>query len=124
MTNAWTYQIKTGKFFDPTGECIAVGYSGLGKYKNDETETTLHGEGPIPKGEYDIGPAHFSNHTGPITLDLTPRPDTLVFGRSAFRIHGDNINHPGTASHGCIILPRAIREKVDAVHGTTYLKVI
>lgn len=31
-----------------------------------------------------------------------------------FRIHGDSIRAPGTASHGCIILPRAIRDRIWA----------
>ena len=41
---------------------------------------------------------------------LAPEPGTETFGRSGFMIHGDNIKAPGTASEGCIIQVRAIRE--------------
>jgi hypothetical protein len=41
-----------------------------------------------------------------------PDPGTETFGRGEFRIHGDSIAHPGTASHGCIILPRAVRDAI------------
>jgi hypothetical protein len=34
-----------------------------------------------------------------------------MFGRSAFMIHGDNRTH--TASQGCIILRRDLREQID-----------
>ena len=33
-------------------------------------------------------------------------------GRGAVRIHGDSIKAPGTASNGCVILPRAVREAI------------
>ena len=52
--------------------------------------------------------------TGPFTLVLAPAPGTETHGRSAFRIHGDSIRLPGTASHGCIILPRPVREAIWA----------
>jgi hypothetical protein len=35
-----------------------------------------------------------------------------MFGRSGFLMHGDNIRLPGTASEGCIILPRDLREAI------------
>jgi hypothetical protein len=35
-----------------------------------------------------------------------------MFGRDGFLIHGDSVEHPGTASHGCIIMSRAIREAI------------
>ncbi|HYE46677.1 MAG TPA: hypothetical protein VEA44_12995, partial [Caulobacter sp.] len=43
-----------------------------------------------------------------------PVPDDVheATGRSAFRIHGDSVRAPGTASKGCIILPRAVREAI------------
>lgn len=37
-----------------------------------------------------------------------------MFGREGFLIHGDSIVHMGQASHGCIILPRSIREQIAA----------
>ena len=53
-----------------------------------------------------------SPNTGPFTILLEPAPGTDTLGRSAFRIHGDSVRAPGTASHGCIILPRAIRDHI------------
>jgi len=35
-----------------------------------------------------------------------------MFGRSNFLIHGDSVVHPGTASEGCIIAARYIREDI------------
>ncbi len=110
----WTYEVKTGKLYEPEGECIAIGYSGMGNAKNNPMMEQVHGQGPLPRGSYTIGPAHTSPHTGPITMDLDPLPGTEVFGRSLFRIHGDSIAHPGEASHGCIILPRPVRQEISA----------
>ena len=33
-------------------------------------------------------------------------------GRSGLLMHGDSKEHPGSASHGCVILPRSVREEV------------
>jgi hypothetical protein len=44
-----------------------------------------------------------------VIQDLAP---TGTSPRTGFLIHGDSIEHPGTASHGCIIMPRAIREAI------------
>jgi hypothetical protein len=45
-------------------------------------------------------------------LKLNPAAATETFGRSGFLMHGDSKEHPGCASHGCVILPRAVREQV------------
>jgi len=39
---------------------------------------------------------------GPFTINLIPCDGTNTFGRSAFRIHGDNKTH--NASEGCLVL--------------------
>lgn len=54
---------------------------------------------------------------------LPPEPGTQTFGRTAFRIHGDSISNPGTASEGCIILPPNIRIMIIQ-SGDTDLKVV
>lgn len=38
----------------------------------------------------------------------------IAHGRTLFRIHGDSRLNPGTASVGCIILPRHVREQMSA----------
>ena len=68
------------------------------------------GKGPVPAGTYTIGQPHYSPNTGPYTMDLVPQPGTDTFGRSLFRIHGNN--EANDASHGCIILPPDARHAV------------
>ena len=69
---------------------------------------------PIPEGTYSIGPPHLSPHTGPISMCLFPESSAHTFGRSAFLIHGDYVKEPGTASHGCIVLPGEARGAIAA----------
>jgi hypothetical protein len=112
---SWTYKIATGDLIDPEGQFAGTGYSGkAGAWRNNPDMQPAGGVGPIPAGRYSIGSAHLSPNTGPITMNLDPLPGTNVFGRSLFRIHGDNANHD--ASHGCIILGPAIRRQIDASH--------
>jgi len=111
---AFIYEIQTGKLLDPTGALIAIGYSGKGEHKNQPGATSLHNEGPIPAGTYRIGPPTDTVTHGPFVLPLTPDPDNLMWGRAGFLMHGDSVTEPGTASEGCIIMPRMIREQVAA----------
>ncbi|MGN6270854.1 MAG: tlde1 domain-containing protein [Sphingomonas sp.] len=94
------------------GTVVSRGYAGCGRGKNNPAMQAAVGVGPIPRGHWLIAGVHDSATTGPYTIVLEPQPGTNTFGRSAFRIHGDSIAHPGEASHGCIILPRAIRERI------------
>ena len=43
---------------------------------------------------------------------LKPCADTPTFGRDGFLLHGDSKESPGRASHGCVIMPRSVREQV------------
>lgn len=107
----WTYSVHLGEMRDSGGRLLATGYSGAkGPWCNNPDAEKERAEGPIPEGKWSIGPAHFSDHTGPVTMNLEPLPGTETYGRSLFRIHGDNTTH--NASHGCIILPRAAREAI------------
>lgn len=73
----------------------------------------VHDVGPIPQGEWTIvGPPVNTAGHGPYVLLLEPATATNTFGRSGFLMHGDSIESPGCASHGCVILPRAVREQV------------
>lgn len=99
------------------------GYSGAARGLNNPAMQAARGIGPIPQGRWTIAGCHDSPNTGPCTLTLAPDPGTATFGRSAFRIHGDSLAHPGTASHGCIILPRAVRDAIWA-SGDRILQVI
>lgn len=115
------YSQTTGKLTNQDGTPFAgwtgAGYSGLGAGKNNPLAQGEAGVGPIPRGMWHIGAPYNSARTGPFTLPLirldgTPDDRDDATGRSAFRIHGDSVKAPGTASHGCIILPRIIREAI------------
>lgn len=107
-----SYKIATGTLDDANGNPIGAGYSGQPECKNDPSAVDQHNKGPIPPGLYRIGEPHDTETHGPFVLALTPDPSNEMHGRSGFLIHGDSVSHPGTASHGCIILPRAVRETV------------
>lgn len=103
----FTYKQATGELTHPSLGRLAVGYSGHGEGKNDPAGEALQDVGPIPRGVYTIGPPE-DGHGG-FALRLTPSPGTDTHGRGGFLIHGDSISAPGTASLGCIIIPRIIR---------------
>ncbi len=100
------------------GNVVSRGYSGKGRGKNNPNLQALQGIGPLPRGRYRIGAPRTSQRTGPYAMDLFPIDATPgdtrhdATGRSAFQIHGDSVRAPGTASSGCIILPRLVREQI------------
>lgn len=107
----WKYEQATGQLWRDD-KPIAKGYSGYGHGKNNPLMESVHNIGVIPKGLYIIGAPYNSLHTGNYTLPLTPDIHNIMFGRNDFCIHGDSIQHPGTASNGCIILDRNTREEI------------
>lgn len=109
------YQISTGEL-TRDGVPLGAGYSGQPECKNDPTQCDQHDRGPIPPGRYTIGEPHDSPTHGPFAMKLTPDPSNEMYGRSAFMIHGDSASHPGAASNGCIIAPRAVRETVHRLN--------
>lgn len=108
------YQISTGVLTREDAQ-LGVGYSGQPEYKNDPSKCSAHDRGPIPPGFYTVGEPRDTTTHGPFVLPLAPHPDNDMHGRSGFLIHGDSVAHPGTASHGCIILPRAVRETIHRI---------
>jgi hypothetical protein len=109
--NMWTYEQFTGRILQ-NDRLVGVGYAGSPQGKDNPDMQDVAQTGPLPRGLYTIEAPQNSPHTGPFTLDLTPDPGNKMFGRSEFRIHGDSIEHPGTASEGCIIMARSIREQI------------
>jgi hypothetical protein len=108
----WTYRINDGTM---TRDGLSfVGYSGAGhdraEGRNNPDMQHEIGVGPIPVGTYEIGMPHYSAQTGPYTMNLDPLPGTNTFGRTLFRIHGNNAQND--ASHGCVILPPNARRAV------------
>ena len=107
----WTYRQRTGELLHD-GAFEGSGYSGRANGRNNPNAQAVRDTGPVPEGLYAIGAAFDHPHLGPCVMLLYPEPGTNTFGRSAFYIHGDNARHD--ASHGCIILGPAIREKIAA----------
>ena len=107
----WHYHQKTGDLFHNEKK-VATGYSGKGDGKNNPDLQMVKGVGPIPRGKYHIGEPYDSANTGPFCLPLHPLRMTILFGRSAFAIHGDSKKDPGNASRGCIIVGLTVRKAI------------
>ena len=107
----YTYNQTTGEFKSAIGE-ITKGYSGFGEGKNNPAMEGIADVGPIPVGSYECLTPINSKNLGPDSIALIASEDTNTFGRSAFYIHGDSVNHPGLASHGCIIIPPGTRKAI------------
>ena len=115
MTSNVQFQISTGELstFDATGTqtIIGYGYAGHPPHVNDPNACRIHGVGPLPVGAYFIGaPEDRLESVGVFALPLTPAPGTEMFGRGSFYIHGDNPEANQTASDGCIVATRPLRE--------------
>lgn len=108
----WTYEQSTGRMIAADGEVIAVGYAGLGEHKNRPESERLKNHGPLPRGLYLIGKPYATQAHGPYVMRLTPDGANQMYGRGSFLIHGDSVKRPGTASNGCIILPKVARVRV------------
>lgn len=109
----WTYQQSSGNLVAPDGSLAGTGYSGRGASLNVPEDEGLRDLGPLPAGWWTIG-EFFDDPggKGPIVAHLTPHLGTLTFGRSCFMIHGDNAEANHTASEGCIVLARPLREAI------------
>lgn len=107
----WIYSQSTGDLTH-NEEFVVRGYSGRGAGKNNHSMQGVPNVGPIPVGEYVVGPPRLSSKVGPFAMPLTPVSGVQTLGRSAFMIHADSSSNPGSASQGCIILNRPTREKV------------
>ena len=112
----FTYRQSNGLLTFPDGVQTAQCYSGIAEGLDNPADQAVPNMGPIPVGVYGIGPAFDHPQCGPLTMRLTPTPETDTFGRSGFCIHGDNTARNHTASHGCVIVtpyPRALIAKAD-----------
>ncbi len=86
----------------------SAGY--LGAANNPYQQATV-GKGPIPNGTWTI--SSVKNETLAI-LRLTPGTDVNINFRDGFLIHGQGENEtPDQSSHGCIILQKQFRIKLQ-----------
>ena len=106
------YSQSTGRWLNADGDLLGIGYSGLGVGLNNPAYEDVEGIGPIPFGRYTIKAPVDDNETGPYSMHLVPDADNEMYGRWGFLIHGDNATMDHTASHGCIILTRPVREAI------------
>lgn len=107
----WTYHQRTGELWR-NGRKVATGYSGHGDGLNNPDMQHVRAVGPLPRGKWHIDGVYNSAKVGPFALVLEPMEGTETFGRSAFRVHGDNSKGDKSASNGCLIFPRAIRDQM------------
>lgn len=111
----WTYSQRTGTLTDANGVVLGHGYSGRGTGLNNPDSQDLTDVGPCPQGLWSI--VEFFDDPGgkgPIVSHLSPLPETDTYGRTGFMIHGDNSEADHTASEGCLIFARPIREALKA----------
>lgn len=122
----WTYHSDSGTL-EHNGVGIGSGYSGhapngRGIAPDGINNPLLESDpdvGPIPRGQYQIGPFFTDPEKGPLVAHLTPLPGTLTYGRSGFMMHGDNSAGNESASLGCIVLPHLVRAQVAASFDTS-----
>lgn len=128
----WTFEITTGKFYDPSGNYVSTGYSGgdCGQRPDgvdNPADEGLRNVGPLPEGLYTFGEPVEHSQLGAFAIPLIPDASNDMKGRGGFYLHGDLAGRYESASEGCIIQPRTTREaawsspdhqlKVVAVYG-------
>lgn len=105
------YEQKAAILTFPDGTKFS-GYAGRDAGKNNPDMQNVKGIGPLPIGKYYGTELHEDDPVvGKYAIVLTPDPSNQMFGRNSFFLHGDSIDHPGEASHGCIVMPKAARLK-------------
>lgn len=112
----WKYAQSTGTLASPGGVTYQ-GYSGAEPFGlNNPLWQNVPNVGPIPQGTYTIGAPEDTIAHGPFALPLIPFLSNVMFGRSDFLMHGDEVDHPGQhlASEGCVIMALAVRQAVWA----------
>lgn len=116
------YGQKSGKL-GLDGQYLGMAYSGHNGGINNPAMEADAGVGPIPRGRWKIV-AWLNTHPilGPCVAQLEPDGHD-AHGRSGFFIHGDNARLNHSASHGCIVANRFIRNRLRD-SGETELTVV
>jgi RHS repeat-associated protein len=113
----WEYNNQTGQL-SQNGNVVGYGYSGHGLGVNNPAMQGVDSVGPIPNGTYTIGPQQL-NVTGakkqlPASMRLVPFSSNDMQGRKGFLIHGDNPKGDQSASEGCPIFDKDIRDLIGS----------
>lgn len=116
---SWAYNQSTGRLYRPDGSLAGVGYAGGNggarpEGVNNHAMQAVRSVGPIPCGVYRRGGVVLASHLGPYAIPLLPDARNMMFGRSAFYMHGDKAAPPQSASDGCIIQANAVRKEFYA----------
>jgi Protein of unknown function (DUF2778) len=108
------FNISNGLIHLDDGTELGTAYSGNGPSMNNPNDVSVKNHGPIPPGLYSIGrPVNFIGGVGQLALPLEPDKINVMYGRSGFFIHGDNSKFNHSASDGCIITARSVREFIS-----------
>jgi hypothetical protein len=108
---SWIYNQTTGQL-SLNGIFAGIGYSGKGNGKNNPELEATPKVGPIPCGLWAIGSPRTDPEVGEYAMPLSPMPGTETYGRTAFFLHGDNPEHLGESSEGCIVAPPNVRTRI------------
>jgi uncharacterized protein RhaS with RHS repeats len=128
----WVWSQSTGQLTQVVnGQTVqgqgGTGYAGHGQGINNPAMQNQINTGPIPQGTYTIGPQQNNvTNTGTTlfqSMRLTPDANNNMFGRSGFIIHGDNAQGNQSASAGCPVISRSIRNQISN-SGDNTLRVI
>lgn len=112
------YVQKSGCLYDALGRLMGVGYSGghcgcSPEGVNNPDMQDIPNVGPIPVGLYTMQTPIQHSVLGEFAIPLEPDPGNAMHNRSGFFAHGDLISGPpNSASDGCIVISREIREKM------------
>lgn len=123
MNDTLTFHQRSGEYYlGPT--LFTLGWAGCGLGKNNPEMQHVRMIGPLPRGRYRIGAPELAS-TGAYSLRLHPCPETEMFGRDGFLIHGPAVDASkrGQESHGCPIMHRICREQVVRL-GVEWLEVV
>lgn len=125
MIHDLVYEQSSGRLLlediDGGAALLARCYSGAPGFVNDPDAQGEVGRGPIPRGLWLVGRAVRHSTLGPAAIPLLPATATETgqvaagttrLGRSGFYIHGDNDKRNQSASRGCIVCPRVIRDVI------------
>jgi RHS repeat-associated protein len=111
------YSQSSGKFdcFDKTTDKHTIGatcYSGSGASRDKPADQCVKDKGPIPGGWWNIGSGYNHPELGNPTFNLDPQTGTDTCLRDLFRIHADNSLGNFSASGGCIVCSKQVRDQL------------